>query len=273
MILQDRIEHRASTDDDTMTESRDHIKMADGSISWGGLVGATLTVLVTTLDDSVWLLPFVGASSLSLDARLVHAGVFLLTLEGLAIACCLVAVAIRAGFASTMNADQLEHKLEFLAVLICWALAAGFFLKKLHKKRQRQQAKDKKKESGSMEITLENFEQTSYGSVSQQDAEEGHEDDEEEWQKIPSSQQPWTVVTLTSVGFLDEISYFPALIVGNVFSAWELCIGTLLAGLLMLCIQVFLAKQCKPLIDFLDNRVPLYGIIALFATILTLHWI
>jgi membrane protein implicated in regulation of membrane protease activity len=251
--------------------------MADDSISWGGLVGATLTVLVTTLDDSVWLLPFVGASSLSLDARLVHAGVFLLTLEGLAIACCLVAVAIRAGFASTMNAEQLELKLELVAVLICWALAAGFFLKKLHKKRQRhqrqeQQAKNKVKESGSTEITLESFEKTTYGSVSQQDTEEGHENDEE-WQKIPSSQQPWTVVTLTSIGFLDEISYFPALIVGNVFSVSELCIGTLLAGLLMLCIQVFLAKQCKPLIDFLDNRVPLYGIIALFATILTLHWI
>ena len=253
--------------------------MADDSVSWGGLVGATLTVLVTTLDDSVWLLPFVGASSLSLNARLVHAGVFLLILEGLAIACCLVAVAIRAGFASTMSAEQLELKLEFLAVLICWALSAGFFLKKLHKKRQwqqkqEQQANNKKKESASMEITLESFEKTTYGSVSRQDAEKGHEDDEEgEWQNIPSSQQPWTVVTLTSVGFIDEMSYFPALIVGNAFSAWELCIGTLLAGLLMLCIQVFLAKQCKPLIDFLDNRVPLYGIIALFATILTLHWI
>jgi hypothetical protein len=255
--------------------------MADDSISWSvlvGALGATLTVLVTTLDDSVWLLPFVGASSLSLDARLVHAGVFLLTLEGLAIACCLVAVAIRAGFASTMNAEQLELKLEFLAVLICWALAAGFFLKKLHKKRRRQQnkgqqAKNKNKESGSMEITLESFEQTTYGSLSQQDAEEGHEDAEEEWQNISSSHQPWTVATLTSIGFLDEISYFPALIVGNVFSVWELCVGTLLAGSLMLCIQVFLAKQCKPIINFLDNRVPLYGIIALFATILTVHWI
>jgi hypothetical protein len=39
----------------------------------------------------------------------------------------------------------------------------------------------------------------------------------------------------------------------------------------MLGIQVFLASQCKPLIDFLDDRVPLHGIIAAFATILTLH--
>jgi hypothetical protein len=257
----------------------DNIKMADDSMSWGGLVGATLTVLVTTLDDSVWLLPFVGSSSLSLDARLVHAGVFLLTLEGLAIACCLVALAIRAGFASTMSAEQLELKLEFLAVLICWLLSVGFFLNKLHKKRQRQQkeeqqAKNKEKESESMKIRLDSFDQTKYGSVSQQDAEQGHEDEEEEeWQNIPSSQQPCTVVTLTSVGFLDEISYFPTLIIGNIFSIWELCIGTLLAGLLMLCIQVFLAKQCKPLIDFLDNRVPLYGIIAIFATIITVNWI
>jgi hypothetical protein len=71
--------------------------------------------------------------------------------------------------------------------------------------------------------------------------------------------------------FFDEISYFKALILGHVFSIWELVLGTLLAGILMLAIQVFLATQCKPFMDFLDDRVPFYVIIAVFATILTLH--
>jgi hypothetical protein len=71
--------------------------------------------------------------------------------------------------------------------------------------------------------------------------------------------------------FLDEISYFPALILGHVFSIWELVLVTLLAGILMLAIRVFLATQCTPLMDFLDDRVPLYVIIAVFAMILTLH--
>ena len=77
------------------------------------------------------------------------------------------------------------------------------------------------------------------------------------------------VASLTALGFLDEISYFPTLIVGNVFTVVELLLGTLLAGLIVLGIQVFLFRQCKPLMDFLDERVPLYAIIACFAVVLT----
>ena len=57
-----------------------------------GLFGAMITVLITTLDDSVWLMPFVAAgcyrqgsncnsdtsnSLLALKSRLIHAGTFL----------------------------------------------------------------------------------------------------------------------------------------------------------------------------------------------------
>jgi hypothetical protein len=97
------------------------------------------------------------------------------------------------------------------------------------------------------------------------------DDNDDDWNRLPITSQPWTVVSLTTLGFLDEISYFPALILGHIFSVWELVLGTFLAGILMLAIQVFLASQCQPLMDFLDQRVPLYGIIAVFATILTLH--
>jgi hypothetical protein len=236
-------------------------------VSWGGLIGATVTVLVTTLDDSVWLLPFVGTSSLNIKTRLLHAGIFTLTLLGLAFTCCLLAIALERGLSSVnkMDEETLEIKLELVAVVICWLLAGGFFLRKLHRRRQRRQQHTDNESSTNV----------TYGSVpqeeptSKQNMEAQHADDE--WDRLPTSPQPWTVVTLTTVGFLDEISYFPALVIGKVFSVLELCLGTLLAALLMLVIQAYLANFCKPLIAFLDNRVPLYGIIALFATLLTLH--
>jgi uncharacterized membrane protein YedE/YeeE len=73
---------------------------------------------------------------------------------------------------------------------------------------------------------------------------------------------------LTFVGALDEISYFPALLVGGVFSSWQLCLGTLLAACLILVIITMFLSQCKPLIEWLDT-IPLYGIVGAFAIVLT----
>jgi hypothetical protein len=175
------------------------------------------------------------------------------------------------------NPETLEVQLEGIAVVICWLLAIGFFVKKLLKKRRRrQQQQVAPKESASTNDSIEV--EYSYGAVdsSSPEEEEAADDidigiDDDDWNRLPTSSQPWTVVSLTTLGFLDEISYFPALILGHIFSVWELVLGTLLAGILMLAIQVFLATQCKPLMDFLNDRVPLYGIITVFATILTLH--
>jgi hypothetical protein len=252
-------------------------------LSWSGTVGATLTVLVTTLDDSVWLLGFVGTSALAMEARLVHAATFLGTLVGLAMACCLVAVAIQRGVGveatnsySKLELEELEIKWEVVAAAICWLLAAGFCIKKQLKKRRRRQQQQQQQPLQLQEPQFQsaanddNNNVVEYGSLSQEEQPPTNED-EEDWHRLPKSSQPWTVVSLTALGFLDEISFFPALVIGGIFTVWELCVGTLLAGLLILSIQIFLATQCKPLIDFLDDRVPLYGIIAVFATILTLH--
>jgi hypothetical protein len=255
-------------------------------LSWGGTVGATLTVLVTTLDDSVWLLGFVGTSALAMEARLVHAATFLGTLVGLAMACCLVAVAIQRGVGveatnsySNLELEELELKWEVVAAAICWLLAAGFCIKKqIKKRRRRHQQQHQQQQQQPLQLQEPQFQSAAndnnsvveYGSLSQEEQPLTKED-EEDWHRLPKSSQPWTVVSLTALGFLDEISFFPALVIGGIFTVWELCVGTLLAGLLILSIQVFLATQCKPLIDFLDDRVPLYGIIAAFATILTLH--
>jgi hypothetical protein len=208
----------------------------DVLFSWSGLVGATVTVLITTLDDSVWLVSFVGTSSLSKQARLVHAATFLATLCGLAVLCGFVAIFIQTGVAATTTTahganppETLEVQLEGLAVVICWLLAIGFYIKKLLKQRRRQrQVEAAASTNDSIEVEY------SYGAVDassqEEEEEEGPDDDDDEkddWNRLPTSSQPWTVVSLTTLGFLDEISYFPALILGHLFSVWELVLGTL----------------------------------------------
>eukprot|EP00934_Nitzschia_sp_Nitz4_P003140 Nitzschia sp. Nitz4//scaffold21_size171442//57134//57904//NITZ4_002157-RA/size171442-exonerate_est2genome-gene-0.184-mRNA-1//-1//CDS//3329542399//3130//frame0 len=233
-------------------------------VSWGGLVGATFTVLVTTLDDSVWLIPFVSSACLPFNVRILNAATFLCTLLGLAILCCFVAVVIQYGVSSrdiTIESDELEVILESLAVICCWILAVGFYVRTQLKRRRQQMRQTGLAVNGEADV----HERITYGALPQQNPSSHFETEGDS-----ARYQPCTVMSLTFLGFLDEISYFPALVVGNIFTTWELCIGTMLAGFIMLAIQVFLMTQCMPLIQVLDDRLKLFHIITLFATILTI---
>lgn len=234
-------------------------------ISWKGLVGATVTVLVTTLDDSIWLLPFVGTSSLPSRIRLINATTFLTTLVTLAILCCIVALIIQKSVSvkSELESEELEIKLQWIAVILCWTLAIGFFIKKQMKKRRRRQKQE--------QALKEKKHEPEYGSLILEEQWQSITDESKDEIQSISVAQPWTILSLTTLGFLDEISYFPALIIGDIFSPVELILSTLIAGLIMLGIQVFVASQFKPFIDWLDDHVKLHGIIAVFATILTIQ--
>jgi len=85
---------------------------------------------------------------------------------------------------------------------------------------------------------------------------------------IPSTPSIRMVVSLTILGALDEISYFPALLVGHVFSPFELCVGTLFATLIIFVIVLTFLSKFKRLVEFLDS-IPLYGIVGMFAVVLT----
>ena len=209
----------------------------NGDGSMFGLIGATLTVAATTIDDAIWLVPYTSPEKLSLTTRALNMAVFVGTLEVLAILCCLIAQGV-------ISVIQDEWILGALGATLCWIIAAVLYIKKLLKKRQR---------------ALQVEQSQSYDSIPAQE----QEPDE------PLAFDPWTVMSMTCLGALDEISYFPALLVGHVFSGWELCVGTFLAAcLILLVITTFLAP-CRPLMEWLDG-IPLYGIVAMFATVLTI---
>jgi cadmium resistance protein CadD (predicted permease) len=205
-----------------------------------GLVGATLTVAATTIDDAVWLVTYVSSEKLSLHNRVLHMAIFVGILEGLAVLCCLFAQAVHA-----LVGDKEDWIFGLMGAILCWLIAGALYVKKMLKRRRRQQ---------------ETLEPVSEG----YDAILPQEEDE------PTlSFDPWTVVSMTFLGALDEISYFPALLVGHVFTQWQLLLGTLLAACIILIVIMTFLAQCRPLMEWLDG-IPLYGIVSMFATILTI---
>lgn len=216
---------------------------------WQGLVGATLVVAGTTIDDAVWLVPYVTSRKLFVSTRVCHGVIFVGTLELLALLCSLTAQAVY----SVLGTRE-DWIFGGVGAILCWTIAVILYVKKMLKKRRRHQQQE-----GA--TTHQPSSKGQYGAV----AVTVDKEDEEE----PSiSFSPWTVASLTFLGALDEISYFPALLVGGVFSSWQLCLGTLLAACLILIIITMFLSQCKPLIEWLDT-IPLYGIVGAFAIVLS----
>ena len=83
---------------------------------------------------------------------------------------------------------------------------------------------------------------------------------------------PLTVGFLSLMGILDEVAYFPTLLLGHTFTVGELSMGALLASATVLVMVGLFLAQCKPLVDLFD-RVPLYAVVALYATIMTISCI
>jgi hypothetical protein len=229
------------------------------SVSATGLAGATATVIVTTLEDCVWLVPFV-AHAPSVSVALIHAGIFVVTFELLALGISLVTFLLGGSLQGVLGLGDIV--LGVAGALLCWILAAFLYLRARQKRREREalpssSQSDVKGEYGSLE-----------GSDS--DPNPPTSDNGPDPSDDVQGAQPWMIVTLTILGSLDEVSYFPALILGGVFTAAELCLATLLSSLIILVVLHFFLTQCKPLLDVLDS-IPLYGIVAFFAVMLSME--
>lgn len=219
------------------------------------LVGATLTVALTTADDAVWLVPYVVSNQLPIQHRVIHAVLFVGTLETMVLLCVLTAETIRSFVTN-------DYILGALAATLCWGIALFLYIKKILKKRRReiQQAN-----APLINNNLSLDDGSSYGSVPYHAPDS---DDNNVGEGGAVSLSPWTVVSLTFLGALDEVSYFPSLLLGKVFSPLDLCLGTFLAACLVLSVVTLFLSRCQPLLDCLD-RIPLYAILSIFATILT----
>jgi len=251
-----------------------------------GVIAATLLITATTIDDAIWLIPYCTSPQLSTWTKIIHGLTFIITLELLSIFCVLVSNLFQ-GLILFAGIDA-SYVLGLVGATICWAIAIGLYVKKMMKKRKRAKAAaaaemlqtDKGITASAEENSLiasDGDEEDIDADADDADAEidESRDDSSDDssdgggiGRDIPSTPSILTVASLTTLGALDEISYFPAILVGNVFSPVELCLGTLFATIIILVIVLAFLTRCKPLIDFLDS-IPLYGIVGIFAVILT----
>ncbi|KAL7492956.1 hypothetical protein ACHAWT_002092 [Skeletonema menzelii] len=233
-----------------------------------GLVGATLMVAATTADDAIWLVPYTSPS-LPFCTRLIHGALFIATLEVLV--CISVAVASGLQWAVSDGKNE-EILLGSIGAGFCWIIAAALYIKKWLKRRRRAAAQSQFQQQTTHPTD-------NYGSIDRpedgtgellQDAEQSlsckADSDDEDDDRIQLS--PWAVVSFTFLGALDEISYFPSLVLGGLFTPLDLCLGTFFASCIVLVVVTLFLSRCKPLLDWLDD-IPLYNIVGTFAIVLT----
>lgn len=246
-----------------------------------------------------------------MTAGAVHAVVFVATLEMLAIVSVVVAKMITASAAAASSSSthsntsqdrditdaynideddveiidedsRLELLLGIIAAILCWSLALFFYIKKMLKRRRRSHQRQEEERMGLAANGESNHSVSStYGTSTLTAVESTGETgstfstdhsplQQHSHAKSPSRSSVATVMSLTTLGALDELSYFPALLIGKIFTPVEICLGTLLAALTILMVVSCCLAKCQPLVDWLD-RIPIYAVIAVFATILTLE--
>ncbi len=414
-----------------------------------GILGATLLITTTTIDDAVWLVPYCTSSHLPLSTKIIHGLTFICTLEFLSIGCILFYYGMKSGVqktlvvvhnnehsdvdvgvdvdadgvidsgatddtANTTQTDLIGFYTECIGALICWSIAIFLFVKKMLKRRrkrkmklleeqQRQQQQQQQQQKEEEEVQQrKQQEQQIMNEKNKQEAETSNIKDKSKQQIVPSEEKQYllsssttgtqtsiptlgqhaihsytfmsmdttttisnaddngaheeevevvmgmgvlgetpppaqsttsndssisvredeeeqvnlvtnmndvvplekkidssnhngnddnndgdddgdddddintiptkpsipVIITFTTLGALDEISYFPALLMGNIFTPTELCVGAFFASVIILVVITLFLAQCKPLVDCLD-RIPLYGIVGMFAVILT----
>ena len=223
------------------------------------IIAATLMVAATTADDAVWLVPYVVSPHLPIQHRILHGLIFIGTLQVMVVICVLMAHTI--GLFVTE-----DYILGAIGATLCWGIAIFLLVKKITKLKQRQERLASQGEA-LLVATASLDDGSSYGSVPTNTRILAPEDEDAPLEEV--AWNPCLVVSLTIVGALDEVSYFPSLILGKVFSPVDLCLGSLLAaGLIVAIVGLFLTR-CRPILEFLD-RVPLYAILFVFATVLTI---
>ena len=251
--------------------------------SWKGIAGAVALVALTTADDAVWLLKYTSPS-LPTPTRITHGLLFVATLFVLSLGCVaaalLVQKAVIAGGCSTPENEEVV--MGIVGASLCWALAIFFYVKKMMKRRRKRALQQSLAEPtvsgsggqyGSIEegsrSIVKNLNADFDDDASSSSSSSSDSSFDDDGQDLPNAPSVLAVITLTSLGALDEVIYFPGLLVAHLFTPFELCFGTLLAAILVLITVVFFLSTFKPLIEFVD-RIPLYGIIGMFAIVLTI---
>lgn len=221
------------------------------------LFGATATIIVTTLQDCVFLVPFV-LNAPNTRIAIIHAVVFVSSFVILSAVVGLLTLILDQALAEFVEGR--DYVFGIIGASLCWVFAAYLYYRSW-RERQEQGTQI----AGEQERLSDDDEK--YGAIEEQKETPG---DDLDTHLSEQEAHPWMLVSLTVLGALDEISYFPGLILGGIFTVPELCLGTMLASLCILIIVLFFLAPCSSMLSLLE-RIPLYGIVAFFAILLSLQ--
>jgi ABC-type multidrug transport system fused ATPase/permease subunit len=254
--------------------------------SVAGTAGAACMILLTTLDDCVWLVPFVSHTT-TRRIVILHSLTFAATLIVLTSLVGVVTVLVKQWFLKRSSALGLGHYTgkwsisgnqlwNVVAAALCWSLAGYFYYRSWLKRKKRQQKESRlneemsaaavKEASAVSDLQSSAVHKNDYGAIDMHDDKSNDRSDD----VATATVQLWTVASLTIVGALDEVSYFPALVLGGVFTVTELVLGSIFTACTMIVVVRFCLSQCRPLMDLLD-QIPLYAVVTCFAIVLSVE--
>lgn len=250
------------------------------SVSLPRLLGATATVLVTTLDDCVWLVPFLAQAN-HCHTAILSAVTFVATLTGMTVGVSIVTLVLRRTVLTpSMGATDLI--ISSFGAIFCWVVAGYLYYRSWRKRQRRRQQREREEQQQRAPQQEEHERNLVVGDTTtaaaterdallqQQESQKENPSSADDASTTRRNEKPrlWMVVSLTFLGSLDEISYFPGLLLGRVFTPAELSGGALLAALTMLLIVTTCLGTCQPCMECLD-RIPLFGVVGVFAILLT----
>lgn len=180
---------------------------------------------------------------------------------------------------------KIGDTLPFVGATLAWLIAAYLYVRTIMKKRSRRKKEEESErmktnvsipEEESISIKLDDH---GYGSADNEGSNEGCYEDSGIVASSSSSSKffkeddklgPVTVFTLTLMGALDELTYFPSVLIGGTFTGVDLAIGAFVSCTVILIIIAYLLTTFEPILELMD-KIPLHGVVAVFATILTVE--
>lgn len=213
------------------------------------------------------LVPFIASPRRSTGRRAVNALVWVATLLSLVlVAQVIVALGINLGKAGLFERLGMHWPLElclsFIGVVFAWVLVLIFVskwgIKKWRKARKKKQPKSPKTDKEPLKGV-----DPDYGAVPAEEVEALE----------PSlTTDVFTVVPLTIAGGIDEVAYFPSLLLTHTFTLWEMAAGTVLAALVLLVVLLCFLARCTPVLEAMD-KIPLWVVVGVFASIMTVMFV
>jgi len=250
-----------------------------------GMVMALGLKLSSSVDDVVWLAPFLTSNS-SVAARLQNSAVYIgICLVQTIVALCIAALGqsavdkLMAGIKHAWSAEKLLTVCAGILLAVYSIKLLRDYIKEMNEEEETTTA-ESLKENGNTAVAaeegkLKEMESRNTTDESVETAEEVYQPLNQEPEKEGTSdcktkevdeKRQQTLICIAFIGSVDDLTLFVPMLVGKEFDIIQLCMGSFIAASSIVAFCVFIGL-CKPIADCL-SKIPLFVVTIAFAIIL-----